>query len=96
MSYLGLVILGVHSALLLLDSCTSITCLVHCRVCTGQVQVVLQLAGWPQDSQRVILQLLHWPQQLEKEKIREQEKKKKVFFTRFNASACSHFRLLLK
>lgn len=77
MSDLGLVIFGVHSALLLLDSCTSITGLMHCRICAGQVQVVLQLAGWPQDPQRVILQLLHRPKQLEKKKMREKETKKK-------------------
>ena len=69
MSDLGLVILGVHSALLLLHSCPSITCLMHCGIRAGQVQVVLQLAGWPQDSQRVILQLLHGPKQLEKKQI---------------------------
>ena len=96
MSHLGLMILGVHSPLLLLHGCPSITGLMHCRICAGQVQVVLQLAGWPQDPQRVILQLLHRPEQLEKKTVREEKKKEQKVVTRFIDLACSYYRLVIK
>lgn len=51
-------VLWVHPALLLLLCCTGVTSIIHRCVRTGQVQVVLQLACWPQYAQRVILQLL--------------------------------------
>ncbi len=46
-SDLRLMVLGVHSALLLLQSWPPFTGLMHCSIRTGQVQVMLQLAGWP-------------------------------------------------
>ncbi len=57
-SDLRLMVLGVHSALLFLQSWAPITRVMHCSIRTGQVQVMLQLAGWPQDTQGVVLKLL--------------------------------------
>jgi len=62
-SDLRLMVLGVHSALLFLQSWPPIARLMHCSVRTGQVQVMLQLAGWPQDTQGVVLKLLQAVQQ---------------------------------
>lgn len=62
-SDLRLMVLGVHLALLFLQSWPPITRLMHCSIRTGQVQVMLQLAGWPQDTQGVVLKLLQAVQQ---------------------------------
>ena len=51
-------ILRIHPALLLLERCIPIPSLMHSCIGAGQVQVVLQLAGWPKYAQWIVLQLL--------------------------------------
>ena len=62
-SDLRLMVFGVHSALLFLQGWPPITRLMHCSIRAGQVQVMLQLAGWPQDTQGVVLKFLQAIQQ---------------------------------